>query len=299
MRAPLPRPPASRGGSLLPLPTAADPAHNLIVMASRRKARECALQMLFQWDLGKDAPEAVENLFWSNTRWLDDATLRSFANELFHGTVSAVEELDRVIQNHAEHWRLERMPAVDRNVLRLAVYELTLHKQAPPIVVINEALEIARKFSSEESVLFINGVLDSIRKEIGTPSLSEAGTPRSIVENADAGGNAVRDAKIHDEGFSSMAVGQLLREKRKEILDLARKHGARSVRIFGSVARGEAGPESDLDFLVEMEPGRTLLDMGGLLMDLREALGRNVDVVTERGLRSSIRQRVLKEAVPL
>ena len=137
-------------------------------MPSRRKGRECALQMLFQWDLGKDPPEAVENLFWSNTRWLEDASLRSFANELFRGAVAAVEELDRLIQSHAEHWRLERMPAVDRNILRLSAYELTRCKQTPPIVVINEALEIARKFSSEESVQFINGLLDSIRKEIET-----------------------------------------------------------------------------------------------------------------------------------
>ena len=85
-------------------------------------------------------------------------------------------------------------------------------------------------------------------------------------------------------------------EKRKEILQLASKHGARNVRIFGSVARGEAAPESDVDFLVDMAPGRTLLDMGGLLMDLRDLLGLDVDVVTEQGLKPRIRDRVLKEA---
>jgi len=96
-----------------------------------------------------------------------------------------------------------------------------------------------------------------------------------------------------------MELDQLLRERRAEILSLARQHGARSVRIFGSVARGEAGPDSDVDFLVEMEPGRTLLDMGGLLMDLREVLGRDVDVVTERSLNPRIRERVLKEVIAL
>jgi predicted nucleotidyltransferase len=85
-------------------------------------------------------------------------------------------------------------------------------------------------------------------------------------------------------------------EKKKEILKIASKHGARNVRIFGSVARGEGRPDSDVDFLVDMEPGRTLFDMGGLLMDLRDLLGLEVDVVTEQGLKPRIRDRVLSEA---
>ena len=96
-----------------------------------------------------------------------------------------------------------------------------------------------------------------------------------------------------------MDLGALLKEKREDILRIAAKHGARNVRVFGSVVRGEARPNSDVDFLVDMEPGRTLLDMGGLLMDLRDALGQEVDVVTERGLKTRIRERVLKEAMPL
>ena len=125
--------------------------------------------MLFQWDLGKDAPEIVERLFWSNTRWIEDDSLRRFANELFRGTVGAAREIDRLIVRHAENWRMERMPAVDRNILRLGIYEMTHCPGTPPVVVINEALEIARRFSGEESVQFINGVLDSIRKAIETP----------------------------------------------------------------------------------------------------------------------------------
>jgi len=89
------------------------------------------------------------------------------------------------------------------------------------------------------------------------------------------------------------------KRKTRDILRIAAKHGARNVRVFGSVVRGEARPDSDVDFLVDMEPGRTLLDMGGLLMDLRDALGQEVDVVTERGLKTRIRERVLKEAMPL
>ena len=96
-----------------------------------------------------------------------------------------------------------------------------------------------------------------------------------------------------------MSLEQLLSQKREDIMRAAQKHGARNVRVFGSVARGDDGPDSDVDFLVDMEPGRSLLDMGGLLMDLREMLGRNVDVVTERGLKTRIRYRVLEEAIRL
>lgn len=90
-----------------------------------------------------------------------------------------------------------------------------------------------------------------------------------------------------------------LKEKRREILRLAAKHGARNVRVFGSVLRGEARQDSDVDFLVDMEPGRTLLDMGGLVMDLRELLGRDVDVVTECGIKPRIREHIISEAKPL
>ncbi len=96
-----------------------------------------------------------------------------------------------------------------------------------------------------------------------------------------------------------MDKSDLLREKRTEILQVAAEHGAYNVRIFGSVARGAADEASDFDFLVDMEPGRSLIDLGGLLMDLRDLLGCPVDVVTERGLRKRIRDQVLKEAVAL
>jgi len=91
----------------------------------------------------------------------------------------------------------------------------------------------------------------------------------------------------------------LLDNKREEILRLAALHGARNVRIFGSVARGDAGPDSDLDVLVDMEPGRSLFDLGAFLMDLQDLLGCKVDVVTEKGLHWYVRPRVLEEAVPL
>jgi len=94
-------------------------------------------------------------------------------------------------------------------------------------------------------------------------------------------------------------VQRLLTEKHDEILRMAARHGAKNIRVFGSVARGDADAASDVDVLVDMEPGRSLLDMGGLLMDLQDLLGCSVDVVTERGLRPRIRDRVLAEAVPL
>jgi predicted nucleotidyltransferase len=96
-----------------------------------------------------------------------------------------------------------------------------------------------------------------------------------------------------------MGIDEVLGGKREEILRIAARHGARNVRVFGSLARAEADGTSDIDILVELEPGRTLFDLGGLLMDLRDLLGRDVDVVTERGLKPRIRSRVLQEAVAL
>ena len=96
-----------------------------------------------------------------------------------------------------------------------------------------------------------------------------------------------------------MTLEQLRATKRDEVLRLAARYGARNVRVFGSLARGEHDPRSDIDFLVELEPGRSLFDLGGLLMALQEALGAEVDVVTEKGLRPRIRERVLADAVML
>ena len=96
-----------------------------------------------------------------------------------------------------------------------------------------------------------------------------------------------------------MTLDQLLKDKREDILEIAAKQGAKNVRVFGLVARGDAGPDSDIDFLVEMEPGRSLFDMGGLLIDLQELLGCDVDVVSDRGIKPRIREQVFKEVIPL
>jgi len=96
-----------------------------------------------------------------------------------------------------------------------------------------------------------------------------------------------------------MGVDQLLKQKRDDILNIASRYGARKIRVFGSVIRGEERPDSDVDFLVELEEGRSLMDLGGLLMDLQKLLGRNVDIVTEKGLHWYIKDRVLREARPI
>jgi N utilization substance protein B len=134
-------------------------------MGTRRKSRELCLQMLFQWDMGKQSPEQVRKSFWAERGELDQET-RGFADDLFNLAVERQAQIDELIQKHAQHWRMERMAAVDRNVLRTGVAEFLGYHHTPRPVVINEALEIARKFSAPESVQFINGVLDSVGKEL-------------------------------------------------------------------------------------------------------------------------------------
>ena len=133
-------------------------------MGPRRKAREYALQMLFQWDITRDSIDQIASTFFDG---LDEPpAVTDFARQLVTRTVEHVEEIDRLITRHAEHWRLDRMATLDRNLLRLATQEFLLDKETPKTVVINEAIEIARRFSAQESPQFINGILDSIKKEL-------------------------------------------------------------------------------------------------------------------------------------
>ncbi len=133
-------------------------------MGLRRTARECALQMLYQRDIGRQEKQEILDSFWRMNAYPDK--VRAFAGHLFEGCLARLEEIDRLIQSRAENWRLSRMAAVDRNILRLAVYELISEDRTPSTVVINEALEIAKKFSTHESAQFVNGVLDSIRRDL-------------------------------------------------------------------------------------------------------------------------------------
>ena len=125
-----------------------------------------ALQMLFQADMGKQDADQVQRTFWAEHA-TTSAEVRGFADDLFRVATDRVAEIDGLIEGHAEHWRMERMAAVDRNLLRAAVAEFLGYPETPRAVVINEALEIARKFSSPESVQFVNGVLDSVGQGSG------------------------------------------------------------------------------------------------------------------------------------
>lgn len=122
------------------------------------------MQMLYQWELGGNTPEQVGASFFEERK--ADGDIESFARELFRGAVNNIKSLDLLIREHSEHWRLERMAAVDRSILRVAVYELLHCPETPPRAVINEALEIARRFSGEGSVEFVNGILDTILKTL-------------------------------------------------------------------------------------------------------------------------------------
>jgi N utilization substance protein B len=134
-------------------------------MGTRRKSRELAMQMLFQGDLGKQKPEEVEHLFWESRDDVDDET-RGFADDLHRLATRREDEVDKLIQKHAKNWRLERMPAVDRNLLRAAVAEMLGYPNTPAPIVINETLEIAKRFAAPESLQFLNGVLDAIGREL-------------------------------------------------------------------------------------------------------------------------------------
>lgn len=137
---------------------------------TRRKSRELALQMLFQLEMGRQEPEQVRRIFWSERADLDEK-IRQFAEALFSIACERRAEIDQTIERNAEHWRMDRMAAVDRNLLRAGVAELLGFPKTPRSVVINEALEIARRFSTPESVQFINGVLDSVAREMGDKRL--------------------------------------------------------------------------------------------------------------------------------
>lgn len=134
-------------------------------MGTRRKSRELAMQMLFQADLGQHAPADVERLFWQSRDDVEAET-RTFAEDLFRVASSRRSEVDGLIEKHAQNWRLERMPVVDRSLLRSAVAEMLGFPQTPAAIIINETLEIARRYAAPEASHFINGVLDAIGREL-------------------------------------------------------------------------------------------------------------------------------------
>jgi N utilization substance protein B len=130
----------------------------------RRKSRELAMQMLFQADVGKQTPDQVRLSFWKAREETIDLDTRGFAEDLFRVATAREEEIDALIEQHSANWRIPRMPAVDRNVLRLDVAELVGFPGTPIPIVINESLEIAKRYSAPESLSFLNGILDAIAK---------------------------------------------------------------------------------------------------------------------------------------
>lgn len=162
-------------------------------MGKRREARERAVQFLFQYDL--NPPEKLDEVleqFWNSQRaaaiaeekgnasWgeetelpaptADEAAMRLFAEPLIRGTLEHRDEIDTVIKKHAKNWELHRIAAVDRNILRLAIYEMLHREDIPPVVSINEAVDIAKKFSTQDSGKFVNGILDKVKGELMRPA---------------------------------------------------------------------------------------------------------------------------------
>jgi transcription antitermination protein NusB len=138
-------------------------------MPSRRRSRQRALQVLFLWDARRQPVDDALDAYYDTLFSEEQPGRDPFVSELVQGTIQHLAEVDERISRHAEHWRMERMPAVDRNILRLSVFEMT-HLGTPAAVAIDEALELARKFSNEESVQFVNGVLDAVHRELAPSS---------------------------------------------------------------------------------------------------------------------------------
>ncbi len=134
-------------------------------MGTRRKSRELTMQMLFQGDLGKQSPQEVRKLFWISRDDVDAET-RGFTEDLYRVATTRQPEIDALLEQHAQNWRLERMAVVDRNLLRAAVAEMLGFPNTPAAIIINEALEVARRYAAPESVKFLNGVLDAIARDL-------------------------------------------------------------------------------------------------------------------------------------
>lgn len=149
-------------------------------MGARRKARICALQMLFQYDVADPAVDELIRTYWGELGNELAGEGREFADKLVVGTLAHRNEIDELIVRRAENWRIARMAIVDRNVLRLAIYEFLYEPETPKTVAINEALEIARRFSTFEATQFINGILDAVKRDLeSAKSASSAANSQS------------------------------------------------------------------------------------------------------------------------
>jgi N utilization substance protein B len=141
------------------------------VTGPRRQAREAALQILYFWEVGRAEPDAAIDAYFAEHAPAAPEAVVTFATAVVHGTISEVGALDAIIEQHSQHWRLGRLAVVDRLILRMAIWELRHESETPAAVVLNEAIELARLFSTPDAVRFVNGVLDGIRK-----TMEEKGT---------------------------------------------------------------------------------------------------------------------------
>jgi N utilization substance protein B len=137
-------------------------------MGARRKARELALQMLYQFDLSGNGPDIIIEMFEDLQK--SKTNTREFAEKIFRGTVAHIPDIDGMIQAQADNWRISRMAVVDRNIIRMSIYEFLHETETPKLVVIDEAIEIAKKFGNDKSSQFINGILDGILKRYNLAS---------------------------------------------------------------------------------------------------------------------------------
>jgi len=135
-------------------------------MRKRTQARGCALQILYQIDMTGDPNDVVAGRFWQDSE--QDSEVSDFATQLVKGVHDNLEEIDALIAKYSEHWKIDRMPAIDRNILRSAIYELLFRADIPPKVAINEAVELAHRFSTPDSGKFINGILDKLMSQRST-----------------------------------------------------------------------------------------------------------------------------------
>jgi N utilization substance protein B len=148
-------------------------------MGQRRKARECALQILFQFEFNAGDPKALVKVYWEHQK--ASAEVRKYGTWIVEEIIAHREDIDRAIQSASQNWRLSRMAVIDRNILRIAVCELLYEKALAPAIIMNEAIEIAKRYSGEESAVFVNGVLDAVG--------------RFLKENADKPGEAAGPGK--------------------------------------------------------------------------------------------------------
>jgi transcription antitermination protein NusB len=152
------------------------------VSGPRRQAREAALQILYFWEVGRAQPLAAVESYFAEHQPDAPETVTAFAARLVFGTIAELTEIDATIEQHSRRWRIDRIAVVDRMILRLSIWELRHELDTAAAVIINEALELTRRFSSEEAVRFINGVLDGARQSMNRPVDSRPATPESSTD---------------------------------------------------------------------------------------------------------------------